>query len=67
MPLFKDQPVKEAEEFLKAANINVEILHENQVEPDHQCASCHVVDQQPQAGSIVDITSKVTVQLQVAG
>ena len=64
MPSLKDQPVKEAEEFLTAANFSVEILHDKEVAQDHQCTSCHVVDQQPQAGAIVDLSRKITVQLQ---
>lgn len=65
MPSFKNQPIAEVEEALTTANIAFEVLHDHQ-EEEHQCASCRVIDQQPQAGSIIDLNRKITVQLQVA-
>lgn len=66
LPSFKDQPVKEVEEFLKLNNIGIDVLHDHGVPSDHQCSSCRVIDQRPLAGSIVDLTRKITVQVQVA-
>jgi beta-lactam-binding protein with PASTA domain len=67
LPSFKEQPVKEVEEFLKFNNIQLEVLHDRAVSSDHQCTSCRVVDQRPMAGSIIDTTRKITVQIQAVG
>ncbi len=65
LPSFKDLLVQEAEEFLKLSGVQVEILHDKAIEQDHYCHACRVIDQRPLAGSILDLTRKVTVQLQV--
>ncbi len=66
LPSFKDQAVTDAEEFLKLNNIKAEIVHDKEEVSDHQCSSCKIIDQRPLAGSIIDLSHKITVQLQVA-
>jgi len=60
MPSFKDHEVKEVEEFLQALNITIEMQQDN---PEAQ--NLRILDQRPQAGSIIDFSHKNTVQLHV--
>ena len=65
VPSFKNQSVNDIDTFLKSNNVQVEILHENSITEDHQCLLCTIVDQHPSAGSIIDLSRKNTIQLQV--
>jgi eukaryotic-like serine/threonine-protein kinase len=65
VPNFKDYKIEQLKELSKKDDINVEIFHLKNVEPNHVCVDCKVLDQKPIPGSIVDLKKKLFIQLQV--
>lgn len=66
VPDLKKKPLFLAKEFLEQEGIDVKIYHSSDVEKDHKCEHCVVSGQQPMAGSIVDGSKKIYMQLQVS-
>ena len=50
-----------ARSALKAVHASVDVVHQQHI--DHKCTSCTVHEQKPMAGSIVDLSQKLHVQL----
>lgn len=46
-------------------NVQIDIFHIKKIEKGHTCVACHVVDQKPMPGSIVDLGKMLHMQIQV--
>lgn len=67
MPSLTGSPVPEVAAFLKKEGIYNEIFHSGLIDEHHECTQCHVVDQRPVAGSFIDTSKPLHVQIQVSG
>lgn len=66
MPNLTNQTLAGLEDFFKRHdNIQKTLLHVREVDPEHVCISCKVVDQSPAAGSIIDQGKPLTLTLQM--
>jgi eukaryotic-like serine/threonine-protein kinase len=65
VPDFKGHKISQLQDLFKKENVNFEVFHTHSVENNHTCVECKVVDQKPIPGSIVDLSKKLFVQLQV--
>ncbi len=68
MPNFRGATINEIEEALRQFNIRAEIFHvePHLNSPEHVCTSCKIVDQQPTAGAIIDLSGKLHIQFRVS-
>jgi beta-lactam-binding protein with PASTA domain len=69
VPYLKNKPVLEVVNFLKTNNVQIELIHNAELnEEQHTCAHCVVIDQRPLAGSIIshDAQKPLRMQLYVA-
>ncbi|MGE0009227.1 MAG: PASTA domain-containing protein [Candidatus Babeliales bacterium] len=64
-PQFIGKTVKEVTQFLETYNIAPEVYHAHTMYDNHSCANCVVLNQQPLAGTIIDLHQGLTVQLKV--
>lgn len=64
-PQFMGRSVKEITQFLEAYNIVPELYHTHAMPQGHVCTRCVVINQQPLAGSILDLKQGLSVQLKV--
>lgn len=64
-PQFTHHTVQEVTQFLSVYKIKPELYHAQFVPEGHVCTGCRVINQQPLAGSILDLEKGVTVQLKV--
>ncbi len=65
VPDLVGQPIGKARKALGAVHARVDVVHTQSVPKDHTCSSCVVREQKPMAGSIVDLSQKLHVQLAV--
>lgn len=65
VPDFKGQKISQLQDLFKKENVNFEVFHLHSVENNHICLECRVVDQKPISGSIIDLSKKLFIQLQV--
>jgi beta-lactam-binding protein with PASTA domain len=65
MPNCKNRPVEEVTSLLRNYAIEPQIFHGYELEENHSCQNCYVVDQRPFAGTLVDISSPFKVQLRI--
>lgn len=65
-PQFTGRSIKEITQFLEAYNIVPELYHAHPIPSGHVCTHCVVINQQPLAGSILDLQQGLLVQLKVA-
>jgi beta-lactam-binding protein with PASTA domain len=65
MPDLKNSKLSQVEALLKNMDARAELFHTRFVADDHDCQHCVVVDQQPTAGSLVDLARPITLQLQL--
>jgi beta-lactam-binding protein with PASTA domain len=63
MPQCKGRAVIEVEAFSRAFNCKVETVHAHAMPSDHDCRYCRIVDQIPEAGTIIDTSKPVTITL----
>jgi beta-lactam-binding protein with PASTA domain len=66
MPNLKDRPLVEVLDALRQFDVRAEVFHTNPVEPEHHCQQCKIIDQQPAAGAMVDLSRSLRIQLQVS-
>ena len=66
MPQLKGFGLKNIQELLQQSDVRAEVFHANAQPADHSCEQCIVVEQQPEAGAIVDMSKSLLVQLSVA-
>jgi beta-lactam-binding protein with PASTA domain len=64
-PSLKNKSVYDVRDFLKKNNIEYTVQHIGQINAHHACDNCFVKDQKPLAGSLVDLSKPLQVQLQV--
>lgn len=64
-PQFTGRSVKEITQFLEAYNSAPQLYHTHAMPHGHVCTNCIVIDQQPLAGSILDLKHGLAVQLKV--
>lgn len=65
MPQCNGRAVVEIESFARAFNCKVEAAHAHAMPTDHDCRYCRVVEQVPEAGSVIDISKPVTITLRL--
>lgn len=65
-PSLKGEPVDDVIEFLDKYNTKPSIQHTRSVDANHQCINCIVVDQKPLAGSLIDLSKPLRIQLEVS-
>lgn len=64
-PNLKTKLLPEVIDFLSLHQLYPMIHHEQMIDTLHQCRSCYVIDQKPPAGSIVDLSKPINIQLSV--
>lgn len=64
-PDFKQKPVNGAVDFLTSSGLHAQVIHLNEVSPNHICSDCIVSDQVPYAGFpvLLDANKPLVVQL----
>lgn len=66
MPNLKGSLLSVVEESLRHHDIRAEIFHTYTPSPEHQCANCKIIDQQPVPGAIIDMSKGLQFQFRVA-
>ena len=66
MPDLKEKPLSDALDSLRLFDVRAEVFHTSPVDNDHTCQRCKIVDQQPVAGAMVDLSRSLRIQLQVS-
>lgn len=64
-PSLKGKDINQVKEFFALYGIKLSVSHASHVDKQHQCTTCCVVEQKPLAGSIVDMSKPLHVQVQV--
>lgn len=64
VPRLKGLPVAQVKRSLEQANVVLEIFHE-QTDVDHVCKDCVIVSQRPAAGTVVQSSERLVLQLSV--
>jgi len=65
MPNFKNLPIREVSSFLRSYTIEPHIFHGYEIEEEHTCDHCVVLDQRPFPGTLVNISQQSKVQLRI--
>lgn len=66
IPYLKNKPTLEVVDFLKSNNIQVDLIHTNDnLEENHTCSQCTIIDQRPLAGSIIALDSQKPLRMQL--
>jgi len=65
VPSLKNESVENVKEFLESCGVEYTVQHTKSISADHHCSNCIVKDQKPLAGSLVDTSKSLHVQLQV--
>jgi beta-lactam-binding protein with PASTA domain len=65
VPTFKGFSVGQVKDVLHANDVNLEIVHSQEVLESHTCGQCHVIDQRPIVGSIISFDQPIQIQLSV--
>jgi len=65
MPDLSNKTLLELEDFFQKNNVEKSVFHAHEVHETHTCGQCRIVDQSPAAGSIIDITKTLSLNLQV--
>lgn len=64
-PDLKQRPIADVQEFFEGSDHTVSVHHTQIINAHHNCNNCIVVDQRPMAGSLLQLTEPLTVQVQV--
>jgi beta-lactam-binding protein with PASTA domain len=65
MPLLKGFCVKELDSILQERDVSTEIIHTTPVASSHACDNCVIIEQQPFAGALVDLSKPLKFQIYV--
>lgn len=65
MPSLIGQQLGSVENILKKHDVRAQLFHVQEQAADHLCQSCLIVDQQPVAGSIIDLSGALHVQFRL--
>lgn len=57
--------VPEVIEFFQPYGFSPTIVHKTNLEQDHHCKTCRIINQKPLPGSLVDISKPLNIQIQV--
>jgi len=66
MPRLTGAMIGDVQAALAAHAVRAEIIHDQPMSPDHNCAQCKIIEQQPVPGAIIDTSHALQVQLKVA-
>ncbi|MFC1894568.1 PASTA domain-containing protein [Candidatus Dependentiae bacterium] len=65
VPNFKGCKISDLKKDLSQENIKISVFHINNVDTNHDCINCKIIDQKPMPGSIVDLNKTLYLQLQI--
>lgn len=65
VPNFRDQMVNDVLLVLRSYSVEFSLVHNRATDEQHTCNTCHVLDQRPLPGSIINLEKKLPLQLHV--
>lgn len=65
MPDCKGRAVSEVQSFTRKLNCKLETVHTHSMPADHVCSYCRIVQQLPEAGSLIDCSKQVIITLRL--